>query len=71
MNIEKLEEKLQSLVSSLNIESFIYDLLLAYGQPKSSITRLQKGDYNLSKVEDERLEYLFKLYEKMIKEGVK
>ncbi len=55
MNIEKLEEKLHSLVSSLNKESFIYDLLLIYGQPKSSITRLQKGDYNLSKVEGEIL----------------
>jgi len=42
MNIEKLEEKLHTLVSSLNKESFIYDLLQAYGLPKSSITRLQK-----------------------------
>ncbi len=55
MNSEKLEEKLQLLVSSLNKESFIYDLLLAYGQPKSSITRLHKGDYNLSKVDGEIL----------------
>jgi len=55
MNSEKLEEKLQLLISSLNKESFIYDLLLAYGQPKSSITRLHKGDYNLSKVDGEIL----------------
>jgi len=55
MNSEKLEKKLHSLVSSLNNKSFIYDLLLAYGQPKSSITRLQKGDYNVSNVDGEIL----------------
>ncbi len=55
MDLKALEEKLQTLVSSLNKEKFIYDLLLAYGQPKSSITRLHKGDYNLSKVDAEIL----------------
>ncbi len=55
MDLKALEEKLQTLVSSLNKEKFIYDLLLAYGQPKSSITRLHKGDYNLSKVDSEIL----------------
>ncbi|ACN15162.1 putative type II restriction enzyme (methylase subunit) [Desulforapulum autotrophicum HRM2] len=49
MNIEKLEENVQMLVANLVEETFIYDLLLAYNQPKASITRLQKGDYNLSK----------------------
>ncbi|MEX0963776.1 MAG: DNA methyltransferase [Pseudohongiellaceae bacterium] len=49
MNIEKLEASLQSLVANISEQSFIYDLLLAYDQPQSSITRLQKGDYNLSK----------------------
>jgi len=55
MNIEKLEDNLRGLISNLNKETFIYDLLLAYEQPKSSITRLQKGDYNLSKSPDEIL----------------
>jgi len=55
MNIDKLEKDLQALVINLIEESFIYDLLLAYGQPKSSITRLQKGDYNLSKKSGEIL----------------
>ncbi|MHB8149818.1 MAG: type IIL restriction-modification enzyme MmeI, partial [Desulfobulbia bacterium] len=50
MNLEKLEEKIQSLVAKLNEETFVYDLLLAYEQPKASITRLQTGDYNLSKI---------------------
>jgi len=55
MNIEKLEDNIHSLVTNLNEKSFIYDLLLAYEQPKSSITRLQKGDYNLSKIPGEIL----------------
>ncbi|HDH10943.1 MAG TPA: class I SAM-dependent DNA methyltransferase [Nitrospirae bacterium] len=55
MNIEKLENNIQSLVTNLNEKTFIYDLLLVYGQPKSSITRLQKGDYNLSKIPGEIL----------------
>ena len=50
MNIDKLEDNIQSLVTNLNEKSFIYDLLLAYEQPRSSITRLKKGDYNLSKI---------------------
>ncbi len=49
MNSELLENDLNSLVEAIDEESFIFDLLLAYGQPKASITRLRKGDYNLSK----------------------
>ncbi len=55
MNIEKLENDLQSLVVNLSKKTFIYDLLLAYDQPKASITRLQKGDYNLAEVPGEIL----------------
>ncbi len=55
MNIETLENNIQSLVTNLTEKTFIYDLLLAYEQPKSSITRLQKGDYNLSKKPNEIL----------------
>lgn len=50
MNIEKLENDIQHLVTNLDKNSFIYDLLSAYGQPKASITRLHKGDYNLAKL---------------------
>ncbi len=52
MNIAQIENNLQILVKSFNKDMFIYDLLLAYGQPKASIIRLQKG-MNLSKVEGE------------------
>ena len=53
MNIAQIEDNLQKLVKALHKETFIYDLLLAYGTPKSTITRLQKGGLNLSKVEGE------------------
>ncbi len=55
MNIEKLEEELRLLTANLARKTFIYDLLRAYGLPKASITRLKKGDYNLSKNEGEIL----------------
>ena len=37
----------------LNKDTFIYDFLLAYGLPKSSISRLQKGGMNLSNIAGE------------------
>ncbi len=53
MNLTQIEANLQQLISTFNKDTFIYDLLLAYGQPKASITRLQQGGLNLSKVEGE------------------
>ena len=53
MNIAQIENNLQLLIKSFKKETFIYDLLLAYDTPKSTITRLQKGGLNLSKVDDE------------------
>lgn len=51
MNIAQIEDNLQKITSLFSKETFIYDILLAYGQPKASIVRLQKGGLNLSKVE--------------------
>lgn len=48
MNIAQIENNLQGLMKSFSKETFIFDLLLAYGSPKASITRLQKGNLNLS-----------------------
>ncbi len=48
MDLENLESELRSLTDDLDKESFVYDLLLAYGFPKATITRLKKGDYNQS-----------------------
>jgi type I restriction-modification system DNA methylase subunit len=53
MNIEQIETNLQKLIKSFSKETFIYDLLLAYDLPKASITRLMKGNLNLSKVQGE------------------
>ncbi len=53
MNIAQIEANLQKLVGTYSNESFIFDLLLAYGLPKASIVRLQKGGLNLSKREGE------------------
>jgi hypothetical protein len=53
MNLTQIEANLQQVISNFNEDTFIFDLLLAYGQPKASITRLQQGGLNLSKVEGE------------------
>lgn len=53
MNIAQIESNLQDLILNYTRETFIYELLLAYGLPKASITRLQKGNLNLSKIEGE------------------
>ncbi|HOR45771.1 MAG TPA: N-6 DNA methylase [Spirochaetota bacterium] len=53
MNITQIEENLQKLMKSFNKETFIFDLLLSYGLPKASISRLQNGNLNLSKNEGE------------------
>jgi len=53
MNIAQIEDNLQKVIKSFSQETFIYDLFLAYGLPKASITRLQKGNLNLSKVDGE------------------
>ena len=53
MNITQIEKNLSRLIKNFNKESFIYDLLLAYDLPKATISRLQNGTANLSKVEGE------------------
>ncbi len=53
MNLVQIEINLQKLIATINKETFIFELLLAYGLPKASITRLQKGNLNMSKNEGE------------------
>jgi type I restriction-modification system DNA methylase subunit len=53
MNLSQIEKNLSKLIKNLNEETFIYDLLLAYGFGPSLISRLKNGLYNLSKVEGE------------------
>jgi hypothetical protein len=51
MNTSQIEENITSLIKNFSEEEFIYDLLLAYGLPKTTITLLKKGKHNLSKKE--------------------
>lgn len=53
MNITNIESLVKELVKNFDIASFIYDFMLAYGLPKATITRLRKGDQNLSKDDNE------------------
>lgn len=68
MNANQIETNVTELVRNFNKNEFIFDLLLAYGISKTSITRLKKGDFNLSKVEGEVL-YKSKLFFKEVYTG--
>ena len=46
MTIIEIENNLLSLIVNFNKETFIFDLLLAYGSPKSTIKRLQGSDHD-------------------------
>lgn len=53
MNIAQIEENVSALLNSiaaggLEQSNFIYELLLAYGHRKQSVTRLRSGERNLS-----------------------
>jgi len=49
MNSTQIEENLTKLIANFLKEDFIYELLLAYGLPKTTITLLKKGKHNLAK----------------------
>jgi len=55
MNTKDIEHNIQSVFEHFSKDEFIYDLLIAYGISKTSVTRLKKGDFNLSKLEGEVL----------------
>lgn len=46
MTIIEIENSLNTLISNFNKETFIFDLLLAYGTPKSTIKRLVGSDHD-------------------------
>lgn len=68
MNKNEIYQYLSKLSENLDKENFIYDFLLAFGLSKTTITRLRKGDYNLSK-EDGVLFYKNKIYFEVQDEG--
>ena len=55
MNSHEIEENVKKIFENFSNDNFLFDLLLAYGISKASITRLKSGDFNLSKVEGEIL----------------
>ncbi|WP_088322759.1 class I SAM-dependent DNA methyltransferase [Polaribacter tangerinus] len=68
MNASQIEKNVTALVDNFNKEEFVFDLLKAYGISKTTITRLKKGDFNLSKVEGEVL-YKSKMLFKEVASG--
>ncbi|HET9057011.1 MAG TPA: DNA methyltransferase [Chitinophagaceae bacterium] len=55
MNSHEIEQNVKRIIENFSKEHFLYDLLLAYGISKTSITRLKSGDFNSSKIEGEIL----------------
>ncbi|WP_394758575.1 class I SAM-dependent DNA methyltransferase [Flavobacterium sp.] len=55
MNSSQVEINLKTLINAFDKETFIYELLVAYGISRTTVTRLKKGDFNLSKVPGEVL----------------
>jgi type II restriction/modification system DNA methylase subunit YeeA len=60
----EIKHNVQNLIDNFSKEEFVFDLLVAYGISKTSVTRLKKGDYNLSKVDGELL-YKKKIFYKV------
>jgi type II restriction/modification system DNA methylase subunit YeeA len=56
INITQIEQNVANLFNSnIDQQTFIYNFLLAFGLPKASIARLQKGNLNLAKADGEIL----------------
>lgn len=55
MTSKEIENNLIKLTENPMNDEFIYDFLLAYGISKTSVTRLKKGDFNMSREADEVL----------------
>lgn len=49
LNLKAVEERVAPLAGRESYDrEFVFDLLLAYGKPQSSVTRLRNGDWNLA-----------------------
>ncbi|ADH98289.1 class I SAM-dependent DNA methyltransferase [Salisediminibacterium selenitireducens] len=53
MVIIELEDKITEIVNKGDYHEFIYEILEIYGTPRATITRLKKGNLNMSKKNDE------------------
>lgn len=70
MNIVEIENNIEKMIKAFNKSTFIYDLLLSYDLPKASITRLQKGNLNLSKNQGEIVWKKKLLFKEVYKENL-
>ncbi|MFD1630563.1 class I SAM-dependent DNA methyltransferase [Pseudopedobacter beijingensis] len=68
MKKSEIQQNLQQIINNIDEENFIYNFLLAFGLSKTTITRLKKGDYNLSNKEGE-LFYKSKIFFKIEETG--
>ncbi|WP_455629123.1 class I SAM-dependent DNA methyltransferase [Parabacteroides chinchillae] len=55
MQSKDIEYNIKHIFENFSKNEFIFDFLIAYGISKTSVTRLKKGDFNLSKVQGEVL----------------
>lgn len=55
MQSKDIECNIKHIFENFSKNEFIFDFLIAYGISKTSVTRLKKGDFNLSKVPGEIL----------------
>lgn len=53
INLVKLQDDLDNLSQNFSKENFLFDLLTAYGLPRSTITLLSKNPYKLSENKDQ------------------
>lgn len=49
MTSSEIHNSVEQIIQNFTKEAFIFDLMLAYDTPKSFVTRVKKGDFNLSK----------------------
>lgn len=55
MTSHEIEQHVKAIFENFSKEEFVYDVLLAYGISKTTVTRLKNGDFNLSKNAEEIL----------------
>jgi hypothetical protein len=46
MTITQIENSIKKIIKNFSQDTFVFEFLLAYGEPKATITRLQKADLN-------------------------
>ncbi|MGP4717160.1 DNA methyltransferase [Psychrobacter sp. T6-6] len=69
VNQANILDSLDKICRELNINEFFYDFLLAYGLPKSTVTRLRKEDDNRNVADGDGIALKKKIYFKKVSIG--